>query len=168
MIAGSGIQAQDSMGYLPDNATAYASHNNRNPVSDDGKPLYLNDINIKAVSDFKNRFKDVDNERWQKQATGGFVAIFKKNDTRHIVWYSSRGRWESTLKGYNESLMPFAVRDVVKRTYYDYSITHVDEIETSNGGPVPTYLVYIQFKNQVKIVRVKDGSMDIYQEITKQ
>lgn len=169
VIAGNSIHAQDSMGYLPENTTAYASsHTNRQPVSDNGKPIYLNDINIKAVADFKTRFKDVDDERWQKQANGGFVAVFKKNDTRHIVWYSSRGKWESTLKGYNESVMPFEVRDIVKRTYYDYSITHVDEIETYNGGPAPTYLVYMQFKNLVKIIRVKNGEMDIYRELTKQ
>lgn len=167
------IIAQDNQHILRESPSrdelSYTANTNRiKAVSEDGKPIYLNDINTKAVADFKRRFGNTDSERWLKRPESGYVAAFKKNRADYMVHYDKRGRWESTLKGYTEDLMPFEIRDIVKRNYYDYTITYVNEIETLNSNRIPTYLVYMQYKNLIKIMRIRDGEMDVWKEMKKQ
>lgn len=152
-----------------DHSLLYANSSPRiQPVSENGKPVYLNDISTKAVADLREKFRDVENERWRKLSHGGYVAAFNKGDISYMVWYTAKGKWQSMVKKYKEELMPFEVRDLVKRTYYDYSILRIDEITIFQGGNKPTYLVHIQFKNNIKIVRVRSGEMDVYQALKNQ
>jgi len=132
--------------------------------SEKGQPIFLNDINSKAVSDLKQRYKNVDNETWQKREKG-YIASFKKDGISYEIGYSKRGKWENSIKAYTEDKLPFAVRDIVKRNYYDFTISYVKEIETLLSQEIPTYLVYIYYKNQSKIIRVKDGEMDVWLEV---
>ena len=168
MVTLYGIQAQDSSreGHATGNDyPAYFStipHVNAYMAKEEH--VYLNSISTKAVADFKQRYKKVDDEIWYTK-TRGFVASFKKDGIYWIISYDQKGKWESCVKGYAEDKMIFEVRDIVKRTYYDYSISHVDEIETLLSNGVPTYLVYIQFRNETKIIRVKENEMSIWKEM---
>lgn len=171
LVAGNSLLAQGHLrktGWsIPEQPLSFSGSQRSKIISEDGTPLYLNDLNTKAVADFKTRFNNVDGEIWQKKANGEFVATFKQNNRSYMVWYNSRGKWESTMKGYKEIFLPFEVRDLVKRNYYDYTIYYINEVVTLQGGNAPTYLVYIQFKNEFKIIRVKNGEMDIWQQMTK-
>ncbi len=72
------------------------------------------------------------------------------------------------MKGYFEDKLPFEVRDIVKRNYYDYKIHYVNEVETINSQGIPTYMVHIQYKKDAKIMRVREGVMEIWSEMTTQ
>ncbi|MFT3703147.1 MAG: hypothetical protein QM802_12290 [Agriterribacter sp.] len=137
-------------------------------LSANGEKVYLNSINSNAVIDFKNRCEGVDDETWQQHADGKLTATCKKDNTNYIIHYSKKGKWEGTLKGYSEDKMPFEVRDLVKRNYYDFTIKYVEEIETLNSNGKPTYMVHISFKDDAKIIRVRDGEMDTWFEIKTQ
>jgi hypothetical protein len=134
----------------------------------DGEKTYLNSINTKAIIDFKSRLVGVVDEVWQQQPNGGFTATCTKNNIYYVIHYNKRGRWEGTMKGYFEDKMPFEVRDIVKRNYYDYSIHYVNEVETINSHGVPTYMVHIRYKKDAKIMRVREGVMEIWSEMTIQ
>src|SRR6185312_8520392 len=87
--------------------------------------MYLNTINIKARRNFKKQYENIDNEKWIKSATGESTARFEMNGCITKVVYDKYGHWEATVKGYMEDLMPFNIRDRVKRSYYDFAIDYV-------------------------------------------
>ena len=126
-----------------------------------------NTINTKALKDFRKSYKSVSNETWQKNATG-FTAQFLSDGVNNAIYYDKKGNWNASLKGYSEDKLNHEVRDIVKRKYYDYTISYVQEIETNGTNGVPTYIVHLEDKTTVKLVRVSDGDMDIYQEFEKQ
>jgi hypothetical protein len=77
--------------------------------------------------------------------------------------YDERGGWLTTIAGYTEEHLPEAVRREVRSTYYDYAILFVNEISMS-GKPV-SYVVQIQDKKTIRILRVVDGEMEEIQKI---
>jgi hypothetical protein len=170
MVILHGIQAQDSSrdehsgdtGHLSSLSVVY----NNQAYTPAGKPVYLNSINTKAVSDFKQRYNDVDNEVWQKTNTG-FIVTFTKDSISWIIVYDKKGKWKSSVKGYGEDKMIFEIRDIVKRSYYDFNISHVDEIETLLSNGIPTYLVYIHYNKETKIIRVKENEISVWREMKK-
>ncbi|MFT3701701.1 MAG: hypothetical protein QM802_05000 [Agriterribacter sp.] len=126
--------------------------------------MYLNDINIKAKRDFKNEYKDVSNERWCISSEGIITARFELNGCTTVVYYEKSGKWTATLKNYTENQLPFAIRDQVKRKYYDFSIEVVDEVLTSLSNKTPTYIVHIRYKNHMKFIRINDDEMEVWKE----
>ncbi len=129
-----------------------------------GKKIRLNDINIRALAHLRKTFKDADNETWRVHSNGEYIASFMKDDISYIVYYDRKGRWVATVKGYNEDKMPFELRDLVKRNYYDYSISYVKEVKTYRNDTI-TFVVNIRYKNLSKVIRIQDGEMDILQEL---
>jgi hypothetical protein len=69
-----------------------------------------------------------------------------------------------TLRYYEEKNLPFEVRDVVKRKYYDYSITGVNEILVEDKT---IYIVLIQDGSNWKKVSVYDGEMKVLEDFNK-
>ncbi|MEO6960598.1 MAG: hypothetical protein ABIY90_01450, partial [Puia sp.] len=66
---------------------------------------------------------------------------------------------------YSEDKLPREIRAIVKSTYYDFTITVVEDVQTRVNG---VYLIYLEDKTSIKIVRVtRDGDMDVFKEITK-
>lgn len=124
------------------------------------------DINSKAVKNFKKVYENVSNEKWYK-AEDGFRAGFVSNGINTTVFYNKKGQWVGSLKAYNEDQMDRAVRTIVKQQYFDYKITYVEEVETNNTNGIPTYIIHLEDANHIKLVRVRDGEMDMYKEFVK-
>ena len=62
--------------------------------------------------------------------------------------------------------MPRDIRVVVKRMYYDYSITLVQEVQTAQNG---VYLVYLEDAKTTRIVKVSaEGEMETMELFDKQ
>lgn len=121
-------------------------------------------INIHAIKDFKTRFAKVSDEQWSKMDKG-FCACFKKDGSITRAYYDRSGHWLASLRYAGESQLPHFIRDVVKRTYYDYTITHVDIIEVPDHVG---YLVHLDDNNTLKTVRVSDeGEMEIVSDLKK-
>ncbi len=129
--------------------------------------LYKNDISINAVRDFKKLYKTVTDEKWYK-TKDGFTALFTLDDVRNSIFYSKNGSWLGSLKSYNENKLDQDIRDIVKSKYYDYKITYVNEAETQQSDGMPTYVINLQGEHNIKIVRVNNGEMSLYQEYQKQ
>lgn len=149
------FDSSSPQGYATGHITAF---------TESGKKVRLNEINIKALTHLRKTFKGADNETWRVHSDGEYVASFMKDDISYIVYYDKKGRWLATVKGYNEDKMSFDLRDLVKRNYYDYSISYVKEVKTYRNDTI-TFVVSIQYKNLSKVIRIQNGEMDILQEL---
>lgn len=118
----------------------------------------LNTVNIKAVRDFEKSFTNATDRHWYV-LEDGFVVYFKLKDVEMKTFYDKKGGRILTLRFYGEEKLPFAVRDLVKRNYYDCNIYQVIEI---NKEDKIAYLVKMEDKYMLKTVRVAN---DEYVEI---
>jgi hypothetical protein len=123
-------------------------------------------INPKAVKNFTRTYKDVTTETWLK-TKDGFAARFISEGIRNTILYDTKGHWTGIVKNYTEEKLPTGIRQIVKSKYYDYSIFYVDELETVESAGVPTYVIHLEDKNSLKLVRLYDGEMETWKEYKK-
>ncbi len=135
-------------------------------TSDKDNTVNMNAISLKAVKDFKKTYKMVSGENWFKDLDG-FNARFTLNGVSNLIYYTKKGQWEGSLKVYSEDKLARDIRDIVKREYYDYDITSVQEIETFDSYGIPTYIVHLEDSNNIKLIRVRYGVMDVYSAFKK-
>src|SRR5262249_36229714 len=102
-------------------------------------------------------------EKWYK-LEDGYLAEFSADDIKTSVLYDNRGWWKYSIRRYNESKLPADVRRIVKSTYFDYTITLIEEI---NVHEKVIYLVHIEDSKTLKNLRVCDGEMEIIEEYDK-
>ncbi|SRR6266700_412349 len=133
------------------------------PGSLNNSNSFLNDINIHAIRDFIKRFDNPIDIKWTK-VKKGYIAACTLKGTRSTVAYDIKGEWVYTIKYYEESKLPRSIRAIVKRIYYDYTITLVEEIvQQINNEPV--YLVHIKDESTCKIVLVdNNGEMVVIED----
>lgn len=132
-----------------------------------GSKHYINDINIKAVRDFKQRYKDASNEFWYKNSMGEYSVSFTLNGIITRLLYTKHGEWYGTVKLYTEDKLPFIIRDKVKSKYYDYTIGFINEILTVDTNKLPMYLVQIKYGNDIKVIRIYDDEMEVWKQFKR-
>jgi len=121
------------------------------------------DINIKALKKFKKDFPGNTNDIWAK-TNNGYVVRFTSNTVQNWAFLTRHGNCQISMRYYTEKELPASVRNQVKSTYYDFSITSVKEISNNKST---AYLVTIEDETTWKIIRVVDGEMDVLEEYTK-
>ena len=138
--------------YMDDTSTVYES-------SVETNTLRLNNINMHVMKDFLYRFKGVNNEKWFA-IDGGFIAKFTTGNIASSVTYKMNGEWLYTISNYDKNMMPEEISILVKQAYNSYDIVHINEIEVPNQDN-PIFLIYIQSKTKIKILRICNGEMEI-------
>ena len=123
-------------------------------------------ISPRAVKEFKNTHKNVTGESWMK-TKDGFSVRFNSDDVRTTIYYDKKGNWSGSIKIYGEEKMLHDIRHLVKSTYYDYNIVYAQEIETTDSDGVPTYVVCVEDKTKIKMIRISAGEMSEWKEYTK-
>jgi hypothetical protein len=120
-------------------------------------------VNVRALRHFKNSYEDTTGSRWY-QIRDGFMVKLTRNNVAVRMGYNKQGGWENTIRTYTENKLPFEIRDIVKRAYYDCSIEIVEEIEVRRGL---YYLVHICDNRSWKNVLVHEGELELIEEIRK-
>lgn len=123
----------------------------------------LNSISVRAMRDFKSKYPAIAGEQWSTYKDGT-IATFTSEDIKYRVIYNQRGDWLYTLRYYDEKKLPFDIRDIVKRKYYDCLITLVDEILYEDKT---IYIVHMQDDSTWKKVSVYDGEMKLLESYNK-
>ena len=123
-------------------------------------------IRPRALKDFANTHKNVTNESWMK-TKNGFSVMFISDGIRTTIYYDKKGNWAGSIKIYGEEKMLREIRHVVKSTYYDYNIVYAQEIETTDSDGIPTYVICLEDKSKIKLIRVSAGEMNEWKEFTK-
>jgi hypothetical protein len=122
-------------------------------------------VNTKAIKDFQTRFNTASNSMLFEDKAG-FVSYFVQNGYGDRAFYDKKGHWEYSLIFYDEDKLPHDVRAAVKSIYYDFAITLVEEVQTTDAM---VYVVHLEDKSNIKIVKInKDGEMETMQELTKE
>ena len=121
-------------------------------------------VNIRAMRDFKKYYPNVDGEKWYS-FKDGFAARFNENGILHMITYNRAGGLLYSIVYYGEKKLPENVRALVKSTYYDYSITIVEEISFQQQT---VYLVHLQDQSTWKILRIFNGEVDVIEDYNKE
>lgn len=148
---------------------AYGRQASQSIVLDNVKSLqkgngYVNNISIKAARDFAERYPAVEDARWYI-AKNGFIVRFALDSIDSRSAYNLRGAWVYTIKVYPEAKLSRNVRHLVKSTYYDYTITQIEEIDRPNEPRV--YIVHMYDSTTWKNVQVRDGELRVTEEFKK-
>ena len=125
---------------------------------------YLNHLSPRAVRNFTRLYPDATGVTWSN-AYKGFMATFKAGDIAYRSAFDLRGQWVYTIRTYTEDKMPRSVRHIVKSTYYDYTITVVEEIKRPREALV--YLVHMNDKTNWLNVQVSNGDMAEVQQFKR-
>jgi hypothetical protein len=120
-------------------------------------------VNNRALRDFKKTFPNVQGEDWS-QIKEGWLVSFTRDEKQTKVVYGAHGNWEFTIDYYGEAKLPADVRNEVKSTYFDYTISGVDEVHIQDKD---VYIVHMQDAKTWKVVRVEDGEMDLIEDFNK-
>ena len=126
--------------------------------------LRRNEINAAALRSFVRSYKNVTDEKWY-ETPGGLVAVFSMRDINCQVMYTKKGDWTGSIRSYQENNLCRDVRHLVKRTYYDYDINLVQEIERPLNPT--TYIIQLIGKTEIIKLAVCNDELTVLQTFKK-
>jgi hypothetical protein len=122
------------------------------------------EIGSRIVKDFNSRFANIMSTKWYTDGTG-IAVYFSKDSFLNRVYYDLKGRWKCSITAYGEQDLPFDIKAAVKSVYYDWTISHVEEVQSPENN---VYFVSIEDQTRVKQLKVNSiGDMEIYIEFNK-
>ena len=124
------------------------------------------DVSPRAVRDFAKRYKNVTGVTWM-ELKDNLSASFISNGVSNIIYYNAKGKWQGSLRRYRDDKLPFEVRDIINSKFHDYSIFGVEEMEKIDSRGTPTYIIHLEDKNNVKLVRIYERQVETWQEYKK-
>jgi hypothetical protein len=124
---------------------------------------HMSEINIRAVREFTKMYNQARDIQWYKDKNE-LTVHFTEKGIKCRADYSRNGDWLFTMRSYSEDHLPKEVRTVVKKEYFDFSITWINEIVTEKQT---IYVLHMQDKDSWKNVRVCDGEMSVIEERSK-
>lgn len=131
--------------------------------SSDSNPA--RNINKRAVINFHKNYPNITNEEWSAAPGRGYLAVFYKGGDITVVGYNHNGTLHHTINYYGEDKLLREVRHIVKRVYYDYSITRIAEVNINDPDAQTTYVVYIQDGANLKKLTICNDEILGVQEI---
>jgi hypothetical protein len=123
-------------------------------------------VSPRALKDFAKRYKNVTGVTWI-ELKDNFSASFISNGVSNTIYYNAKGKWQGSLRRYHDDNLPFEVRDIIKSKFHDYSIFCVEELEKIDSRGIPTYIIHLEDKNNVKLVRVFERQVETWLEYKK-
>lgn len=121
-------------------------------------------INEKAVSHFKQTFKDAMDERWTV-GQDCYRVSFEKESVKYIVDYYLNGRQRNIIRIYDESHLPADIRLAVKTAFIDSEIILINELQF---GKILAYFIKIRQDGLSKTIKAMDGQIEIVEEFNEQ
>jgi hypothetical protein len=127
--------------------------------------LGRNEINLRALRDFMNRYDQEDHVFWFSTPDGGFESYFIRDGYGDRVIYDRKGNWLFSLINYGEDKLPRNIRSTVKSVYFDFKIILVEEIQRTEGIE---YIVSLEDQSNIRVVKVnREGELEVLQELDK-
>lgn len=125
------------------------------------------DISEKAIRHFEHSYRKAANVKWMV-LKDGFLARFTSNDVIQRVFYYSNGNLAGTLKGYTGDLLSYDIKSMVRENYPSYKIVYTNEAAVVEVPGSPTYIITLQGKKDLKVIRMCDEEMDVMFDSNKQ
>ena len=118
-------------------------------------------ISYRTMKNFKKQFTNTDAAWYETE--DAYIAKFSGNSIETMVGYGKRGTWLYTIKRYGEKNLPKDVRAHVKSIYYDYTISHIDEVHVPRQEN-SIYIIQLRDNKNFKTLRVCDQEMEVIGE----
>ena len=118
-------------------------------------------ISFRTLKTFNKMFAST-NAAWY-EISDAFIAKFSSNSVETMVGYAKRGTWLYTIKRYGEKTLPNNVREQVKMQYFDYKISHIDEVHVPRQEN-SIYIIHLLYDKNLKTLRVCDRDMAVIAE----
>ncbi len=133
------------------------------------KPLYINGtspnlIASRAIRNFSKDFKDATDVRWILSDEGGYIVKFIYKGIACRADYDYKGYCLTSYKYYNEDKLPHEVRQMVKSSYFDFTIYRVAELFISNST---VYIVTLESNESWMKISIIDGEMAVMEKFRK-
>ena len=125
--------------------------------------LGKNQINVKALVDFKKSFAGINDEMWYRESYG-YSARFFGQGSQTDVSYSEKGKWMYSILQYDETKLARDLRMQIRSVYYDCRIKWVHEIILPRKT---VYMVLIEDDSTIKNIRIGDGEMEVVEELSR-
>lgn len=124
----------------------------------------LKAVNVKMANHFSKKFKNATDIRINAAADHTQIT-FKEDGMSNSVRYNKRGKFQYSVRTYDESKLSDAIRNSVEIAYPGYAVFgFVNEIDVLNKTAT---LVMIENKHSWKRVRLVDNEISTYEEYRK-
>ena len=118
-------------------------------------------ISTRTFRTFYKMFADTE-AAWY-EISDAYIAKFSSHSVETMVGYGKRGTWLYTIKRYGEKILPRTVREQVRMHYFDYNISHIDEVHVP-GQENSIYIIHLRDDKNFKTLRVCDGDIEVIAE----
>ncbi len=120
-------------------------------------------VSLKAIKYFNKEFKDATSVHWYK-ISDGFIATCLVNGKKSRMYYDRKSHWTGTIFYYFEKDLPRDIRALVKSTYYDYTITIVEEVHIADKV---IYRIHLEDENSWKTISIDNEEMNVVEDLRK-
>jgi len=135
------------------------------PAVVDKHSLNTNHVDIRAIRNFQLMYRNAENAMWFSGPNNGFISYFVQDGYGNRVIYDKHGRWQFSLITYGEDKLPGDIRATIKFTYVNMHIDLAEEVQTAEGIQ---YIIYLQDKFRIRVVKVnKEHEMEVLQDLGK-
>lgn len=117
----------------------------------------------KTTKAFSRDFAKASNVQWSSGKSQHTV-MFTMDNIKTIAWYSKGGALLYTMLSYDADKLPSYERNVIKKEFRGFEITHVKEI---HDGDAVVYLVHLQDNDSIKLVTIRDGITELFRDYLK-
>jgi hypothetical protein len=133
----------------------------------DADKLALESIKMtsdRMFRDFTKRFKDASGIIVSNDASWHYISCYTDGDLNRIM-YNKKGRWNHTIRTFDNAKLPESVRAQIEYIYPRYSIFgSAVEVNVSNRK---AFLVLIEDQKSWKRIKVVDDETEVYEEYQK-
>lgn len=159
-------QAQSSGGNILLNASTLKSFANKlsTGIEFTAAIEMMNSINKKIARDFSRNFSSASDISIFTDASSSTLVSCKVDGVQNRITYDKRGNFVSNLRYYDQEGLPKDVRHQVRRTWYDYAIVYVVEV---NYNQKTAFVITLEDRSSWKKIKVVDGEMEVMEEFIK-
>jgi hypothetical protein len=122
--------------------------------------LRLNEVNIHAVRDFKNRFATITTDKWLR-LDNGYLAKFNSNGISNQVYYDNNGTFILRTRYFTERTMPAELKQLFQHQFAGYNILMVTEVADEKQN---FYRINIKNTSSVKTLQVVNAEVTILED----
>jgi len=124
----------------------------------------VDNVNEKVLRAFQETFPVVNEVKW-KEYSNYYTVSFKQHNIQSEVRYDKDGNFLSSLRYYQEDMLPLSVLHQIKKKYSKKSIFGVTELIV--GTDVAYFVKLEDEKSWLTIKADQQGSLSVYEKLRK-
>jgi hypothetical protein len=132
------------------------------PIRNNKAPMSANE---RAMTHFKENYAWVEDASWYNTADKNLYCVFHQGNMIHRLFYDRLGYWQYTQISYPPTVLAKNVKELVMHNFAGYQISFVNEILSNNSEPV--YIINIENKNNIKVIRVAGDDIEVKEDLNR-